>query len=165
MRLERLAIATSFSICARGSTVGMRPLPDPVLTMSVPVVAAARLLSIPVVVHEQNARPGLANRLGGSRRWRVLAGHGRARARGRSRKRGDGVHRPAVIATVCISSLLVARLAAAQTDGEDKGDVAADPLDAAGNSSSLELMTTLGNHERRAALHHHHPVALALEQR
>ncbi|MDP6039668.1 MAG: TraR/DksA family transcriptional regulator [Candidatus Latescibacteria bacterium] len=32
---------------------------------------------------------------------------------------------------------------------EIRGDVAADPLDAAGNSSSLELMTTLGNHERR----------------
>jgi DnaK suppressor protein len=32
---------------------------------------------------------------------------------------------------------------------EIRSDVAADPLDAAGNSSSLELMTTLGNHERR----------------
>ncbi|MBT3604690.1 MAG: hypothetical protein HOE48_15235 [Candidatus Latescibacteria bacterium] len=32
---------------------------------------------------------------------------------------------------------------------EIRGDVAADPLDAAGNSTSLELMTTLGNHERR----------------
>jgi len=32
--------------------------------------------------------------------------------------------------------------------GEIRSDVAADPLDAAGNSSSLELMTTLGNHER-----------------
>ena len=32
---------------------------------------------------------------------------------------------------------------------EIRGDVAADPLDAAGNASSLELMTTLGNHERR----------------
>lgn len=31
---------------------------------------------------------------------------------------------------------------------EIRSDVAADPLDAAGNSSSLELMTTLGNHER-----------------
>ena len=31
---------------------------------------------------------------------------------------------------------------------EIRGDVAADPLDAAGNASSLELMTTLGNHER-----------------
>lgn len=31
---------------------------------------------------------------------------------------------------------------------EIRGDVAADPLDAAGNSTSLELMTTLGNHER-----------------
>ena len=32
---------------------------------------------------------------------------------------------------------------------EIRGDVAADPLDAAGNASSLELMTTLGNNERR----------------
>jgi len=32
---------------------------------------------------------------------------------------------------------------------EIRGDVAADPLDAAGNASSLELMTSLGNHERR----------------
>ena len=31
---------------------------------------------------------------------------------------------------------------------EIRSDVAADPLDAAGNSTSLELMTTLGNHER-----------------
>ena len=31
---------------------------------------------------------------------------------------------------------------------EIRGDVAADPLDAAGNASSLELMATLGNHER-----------------
>ena len=31
---------------------------------------------------------------------------------------------------------------------EIRSDVAADPLDAAGNASSLELMTTLGNHER-----------------
>ena len=32
---------------------------------------------------------------------------------------------------------------------EIRSDVAADPLDAAGNASSLELMTSLGNHERR----------------
>ena len=32
---------------------------------------------------------------------------------------------------------------------EIRADVSADPLDAAGSSSSLELMTTLGNHERR----------------
>ena len=31
---------------------------------------------------------------------------------------------------------------------EIRSEVAADPLDAAGNSTSLELMTTLGNHER-----------------
>ena len=31
---------------------------------------------------------------------------------------------------------------------EIRGDVAADPLDAAGNALSLELMATLGNHER-----------------
>jgi DnaK suppressor protein len=32
--------------------------------------------------------------------------------------------------------------------GELRDDQPADPLDMAGNSSSLELMTTLGNHER-----------------
>lgn len=31
---------------------------------------------------------------------------------------------------------------------EIRGNVAADPLDAAGKASSVELMTTLGNHER-----------------
>ncbi|HCK11732.1 MAG TPA: hypothetical protein DHW45_17795, partial [Candidatus Latescibacteria bacterium] len=32
--------------------------------------------------------------------------------------------------------------------GELRDDQPADPLDMAGNSSTLELMTTLGNHER-----------------
>ena len=32
--------------------------------------------------------------------------------------------------------------------GDIRDDQPADPLDMAGNSSTLELMTTLGNHER-----------------
>ncbi len=42
---------------------------------------------------------------------------------------------------------------------EIRSDVAADPLDAAGNSSSLELMTTLGNHERHELAEIDHALA------
>ena len=51
---------------------------------SFPCVFAARLLRVPVVVHEQDAAPGLANRIGvrlGARPAVSLPGHAAARAR------------------------------------------------------------------------------------
>lgn len=46
--------------------------------VSVPVVIGARILSIPVVVHEQTVVPGLANRIAGRFAARILLSHAEA---------------------------------------------------------------------------------------
>ncbi len=99
--------------------------------VSTPAYLAARRLGIPVVIHEQNARPGLANKLGA--RWAVSTA-----------VTFEGTGLPHAIVTGLPLRQPIAELAAARA-GEGRGSVErAEALDALGLDSSLPVLVVTG---------------------